>query len=148
METHLSLFQGTVFGDLETILIDGEPYFPASRCAKLLGYVNPRKAILDHCKHVVKRDGVSRTTNQHGTSTMQTVMTNYIPEGDLYRLIVRSNLPAAREFDHWLFDDALPSIRVNGAYIAPAVLDKVLEQPDTFNNLMRALERELRLRKA
>ncbi len=148
METHLSLFQGTVFGDLETILIDGEPYFPASRCAKLLGYVNPRKAILDHCKHVVKRDGVSRTTNHHGTSTMQTLMTNYIPEGDLYRLIVRSNLPAARAFERWLFDDALPSIRSNGAYIAPAVLDKVLEQPDTFDSLMRALERELRIRKA
>jgi prophage antirepressor-like protein len=79
---------------------------------------------------------------------MQTVMTNYIPEGDLYRLIVRSNLPAARAFERWLFDDALPSIRSNGAYIAPAVLDKVLEQPDTFDSLMRALERELRIRKA
>ncbi|MDL2234633.1 hypothetical protein LJC07_00575 [Christensenellaceae bacterium OttesenSCG-928-L17] len=148
METHLSLFHNTMFSNLETILIDGEPYFPASRCAKLLGYVNPRKAILDHCKHVVKRDGVSRTTNQHGTSTMQTVTTNFIPEGDLYRLIVRSNLPAAREFDRWLFDDALPSIREHGAYITPGVLDKVLEQPDTFADLMRALEQELRLHKA
>jgi prophage antirepressor-like protein len=38
---------------------DGKPYFPATECAVILGYKNPRKAILDHCKGVTKRDSLS-----------------------------------------------------------------------------------------
>ena len=41
-----------------------------------------------------------------------------IPEGDVYRLIVRSKLPAAEKFEKWVFDEVLPSIRKSGGYIA------------------------------
>ncbi len=36
---------------------------------------------------------------------------NFIPEGDLYRLIARSELPAAERFERWIFDEVLPIIR-------------------------------------
>ena len=42
----------------------------------------------------------------------------FIGEGDVYRLIVSSQLPAAVEFEHWLFDEVLPSIRKHGGYLA------------------------------
>jgi anti-repressor protein len=42
---------------------------------------------------------------------------NFIPEGDVYRLIVRSKLPSAEKFESWVFDTVLPSIRRNGGYI-------------------------------
>ena len=42
----------------------------------------------------------------------------FIPEGDVYRLIVRSKLPAAERFERWVFEEVLPSIRQNGGYIA------------------------------
>lgn len=45
---------------------------------------------------------------------MQT--TRFIPEGDLYRLIVHSKLPAAERFEKWVFDEVLPSIRRTGSY--------------------------------
>lgn len=41
-----------------------------------------------------------------------------IPEGDIYRLIVRSKLPSAEKFEKWVFDEVIPSIRTNGGYIA------------------------------
>ena len=41
-----------------------------------------------------------------------------IPEGDIYRLIVRSKLPSAEKFEKWVFDEVIPSIRKNGGYIA------------------------------
>ena len=41
---------------------------------------------------------------------------NYIPEGDLYRLIVNSKLPAAERFERWVFDDVLPALRKYGGY--------------------------------
>lgn len=42
---------------------------------------------------------------------------SFIPEGDIYRLAARSKLPGAEEFERWIFDEVLPSIRKNGGYI-------------------------------
>lgn len=91
----LQVFQNSEFGELGVLEIEGKPWFPATACAKMLGYANPRKAVLDHCKGegVTKRDGVSQTTNQHGVTTRQAVEMKFINEGNLYRLIVHSKLP-------------------------------------------------------
>lgn len=115
----LKIFESSEFGKLEVVTIEGRPYFPATACAKILGYVNPRDAIKRHCKveGVVKRDGVSFTVNQHGKSSEQIVQTNFISEGNLYRLIVHSKLPAAERFESWVFDEVLPSIRQTGGYL-------------------------------
>jgi prophage antirepressor-like protein len=95
---------------LEILTIDGKPYFPASVCAKILGYKNPRDAINKHClgDGVAKRDGVVVTVNQYGKASEQTVEKTYINEGNLYRLIVRSKLPSAVRFERWVFDKLLP----------------------------------------
>lgn len=57
--------------------------------AATLGYTNTSKAISDHCRGVTNRypivDSLGRT--QEAT---------FISEGDVYRLIVSSQLPAAR----------------------------------------------------
>lgn len=116
--TELQIFNNAEFGSVRTLEIDGKPYFVASDVAKSLGYANPRDAILRHCKGVVKHDGVSKTTNQYGTTTEQTMELNFIPEGDIYRLITHSKLPSAERFETWVFDEVLPSIRKNGGYIA------------------------------
>ncbi len=91
------------------MMIDGKPYFPATTCAKILGYSNPRKAILDHCKEdgVTKRDVVFQTTNQHGVTSNQTVSKKFISEGNLYRLITHSKLPTVERFEKWVFDEVL-----------------------------------------
>ncbi|MDE7362959.1 MAG: hypothetical protein K2N38_13610 [Oscillospiraceae bacterium] len=125
----LKVFSSTEFGELGVMLIDGKEYFPATQCAITLGYKNPKDAIIRHCKGVVKRD----LPTNGGTQTV-----NYIPEGDLYRLIVSSKLPKAEEFEHWVFDTVLPQIRHNGGYIgnveeliartATAVVTEVVKQ--------------------
>ena len=43
---------------------------------------------------------------------------NFIPEGDVYRLITHSKLPSAEKFESWVFDEVLPAIRKTGGYIA------------------------------
>ncbi len=112
MVNDLKVFSSTEFGELGVMLIDGKEYFPATQCAKILGYKNPKDAILRHCKGVVKRD---LPTN----GGVQSV--NYIPEGDLYRLIVSSKLPGADKFERWVFEEVLPSIRRTGCYGAPDI---------------------------
>lgn len=101
------IFRNSEFGDLQVIYVDDKAYFPATECAKILGYVRPTNAVRDHCKGVVKM----MTPSNGGIQEK-----GYIPEGDLYRLIIRSNLPAAEKFEHWVFDDVLPSIRKQGFY--------------------------------
>ena len=45
----LKIFQNSEFGELGVMIIDGKEYFPATQCAKILGYSNPQKAVRDHC---------------------------------------------------------------------------------------------------
>ena len=104
----LKVFSSTEFGELGVMLIDGKEYFPATQCAALLGHENPARAVRKYCKGVTK----TVTPTNGGTQTV-----NYIPEGDLYRLIVSSKLPQAEKFERWVFDEVLPSIRHNGGYV-------------------------------
>ena len=103
----LQIFNSGEFGEIRTIEIDGKPYFVGTDVAKALGYSNPRKAILDHCKGVTKRD----TPTSSGIQSM-----SYINEGDLYRLIMKSKLPSAEKFESWVMDEVLPTIRKTGSY--------------------------------
>lgn len=113
----LMIFNNPRFGKVRTIQEGDRVLFCAKDVAAALGYKNTRDAISRHCKGVVKRDGVSMTTNQHGTTTEQQVEMAFIPEGDVYRLAAKSELPGADEFEGWIFDEVLPSIRRNGGYI-------------------------------
>ncbi|WP_296972587.1 phage antirepressor KilAC domain-containing protein [Tepidanaerobacter sp. EBM-38] len=128
----LRVFNHTEFGELSVLVVEGKEYFPATECATILGYANPRDAISRHCRRegIVKHDGVSITTNQYGTSTKQIVEKTYITEGNLYRLIVRSNLPAAERFERWVFDEVLPSIRKYGMYATDVLIDEMLGNPE------------------
>lgn len=50
---------------------------------------------------------------------------NIIPESDMYRLVMRSNLPKAIEFQDWICEEVIPSIRKTGGYgNAPKALPK------------------------
>lgn len=106
---NLQVFRNEQFGEVRTIEEDGKILFCGSDCAKALGYTRPGKAIIDHCKGVLKRDTLTAGGKQ---------AVSFIPEGDLYRLITHSKLPAAEKFESWVFDEVLPSIRKHGGYIA------------------------------
>lgn len=105
----VQIFENEEFGRVRTVEIDGRPYFAATDIATALGYTNPNKAVNDHCRAITKR-----STPISGK--IQSI--NFIPEGDIYRLVVRSKLPSAERFETWVFDEVLPSIRKNGGYIA------------------------------
>ncbi|MEB5927666.1 phage antirepressor, partial [Enterococcus faecalis] len=39
-----------------------------------------------------------------------------IPESDIYRLVIKSNLPNAEQFEEWVMEEVLPQIRKTGSY--------------------------------
>ena len=58
---------------------------------------------------------------------------SFIPEGDVYRLIVGSKLPAAEKFETWLFDTVVPSIRKYGMYATTPMLRQFQENPELIH---------------
>lgn len=106
----LQIFSNPEFGSIRTLDEDGKVIFAATDVAKALGYSNPRDAISKHCRYVAKRDV------PHPQAPDKTIEMSFIPEGDVYRLITHSNLPDAEKFEHWLFDDLLPTLRKTGSY--------------------------------
>ncbi|GIM30116.1 hypothetical protein CPJCM30710_27820 [Clostridium polyendosporum] len=106
---NLQAFNSSEFGQVRVVMVGEKPYAVASDVARALGYSNPRDAISRHCRYVVKHDTV--TTQGNKTSIA------IIPEGDIYRLIVKSKLSAAVKFESWVFDEVLPSIRKTGGYV-------------------------------
>ena len=137
MSNEIQKFYHNEFGELEVLTIEDKYYFPASKCASILGYSNVRDAIKRHCKGVVFHDSLT-------TGGMQS--TNYIPEGDVYRLIIRSKLPGAQRFEAWVFDEVLPSIRKHGAYIMPELLEKLQKNTEENARLIATLAAEQRER--
>jgi len=102
-------FQSQGFS-IRAVEIDGEPWFVGIDVAEALGYVNPGKAVRDHCKGVTKQTPLS---TKGGTQQVR-----IINEPDLYRLIINSQLPAADKFERWVFEDVLPTLRKTGRYQA------------------------------
>ncbi len=129
----LQIFKNTEFGEVRTIEENGKVLFCGSDCAKALGYTNPNKAVNDHCRAITKRSTPISGKQQE---------INFIPEGDLYRLIAHSKLPSAEKFESWVFDEVLPSIRKHGAYMTPEKLEEVILNPDTMIKLCTALKEE------
>ncbi len=116
----LQVFKNPKFGDVRTITEGNKVLFCGADIAKALGYKNPRKALNDHCRYVTKRYvGVQTGTKADGTPATQQIAMSFILEGDVYRLAAKSELPGAAEFESWIFDVVLPSIRKTGGYAHP-----------------------------
>lgn len=105
----VTIFSKEEFGAVRVLEEDGRTLFCGSDVAKALGYARPNDAIAAHCRATVKRSTPI-------SSKMQEI--NFIPEGDVYRLITHSKLPEAEKFESWVFDEVIPSIRKTGGYIA------------------------------
>ena len=116
MVNELRTFTKEEFGTVRTMMINGKPYFCAKDVATALGYAKPRNAIATHCKGALKRGVPTEGGNQEMT---------FIPEGDIYRLIVKSKLPSAERFESWVFDEVIPSIRKNGMYATDDLLNNL-----------------------
>lgn len=119
----LKIFEHPMFGELRTIVIDGEMYFCGIDVAKSLGYSNPNNAITRHCRHSLKRGvGVHTSDKVDGTPVYQQIEMTFINAGDVYRLTARSKLEGAEKFESWIFDEIVPSVMQTGAYQVPGTL--------------------------
>ena len=130
MDNKIEIFKNEQFGEVRTILEGEKVLFCAADVAKALGYTNPNKAVNDHCRAITKR-----STPISGK--VQSI--NFIPEGDVYRLIIRSKLPAAEKFELWVFDEVIPTIRKTGSYMTDSLLERIQKEPAVIVEFAQAL---------
>lgn len=120
--------------EVRTFLENDVPYFVANDVAKTLGYKNPSKATNDHCKKAIETWG--------NDSLGRRQKFKIIPESDVYRLIIKSNLPSAEKFEAWVMEEVLPQIRKHGMYAT----DELLNNPDLLIEVATKLKEEKTLR--
>lgn len=105
----LKIFENEEFGQIRTVMRDGEVWFVGKDVAEILGYVDPNKAIAMHVDEEDKlNDKMASSLGQRGGWL--------INESGLYGLILSSKLPSARKFKHWVTSEVLPAIRKTGIY--------------------------------
>jgi prophage antirepressor-like protein len=64
MDNKVQVFNNAEFGSLELLLENDKIYFPATECAKILGYAGPENAVVRHCRWSLKR-GLPHPHNQY-----------------------------------------------------------------------------------
>ncbi|MDD3030691.1 MAG: Bro-N domain-containing protein [Alphaproteobacteria bacterium] len=112
----------------------GEPWFVAKDVADVLslGNSNSSVALLDD--------------DEKGIHTVETLGGNQemtvVNESGLYSLILRSRKPEAKKFKKWVTSEVLPSIRKHGAYMTPATIDEIADNPDLLIQLATKLKHE------
>ena len=105
----VKIFNSEEFGQIRTVVIDGEPWFVGKDVAAALGYEKERNALQ---KHVDTDDALKRGVLTNGGVQEMTV----INESGLYSLIFGSKLESAKKFKHWVTSEILPSIRKTGMF--------------------------------
>lgn len=130
----LQIFKNSDFGELRTIVKEGEPWFVAIDVCKALEIANSRMAVerLDE-----DEKDVSLTDTLGGKQQMQV-----ISESGLYSLALGSRKPQAKPFKRWVTHEVIPSIRKHGAYATPATIESLIQNPESGIKLLTALKNE------
>lgn len=97
---------------VRVVVIEGEPWFVLTDVATILGYEQAQKAkrVLSDGEYSLPPRETKADLGVRGS--LPTIVT----ESGLYRLIMRSNQPAAKPFQDWVVQEVLPTIRKTGKY--------------------------------
>lgn len=109
----IQIFNNPEFGNIRTVVIDGEPWFVGVDIAKALGYKKPTDAVNNN---VDEGDSTREGVCDRNNHIQQAIVIN---ESGMYSLIFGSKLESAKKFKKWVTSEVLPSIRRTGAYGQP-----------------------------
>lgn len=128
----LQIFKNSDFGELRTIVKEGEPWFVAIDVCKALEVSNPTVA-------VSRLDGDEVAKFNLGSLSGES---NIVSESGLYSLALGSRKPQAKPFKRWVTHEVIPSIRKHGAYATPATIESLIQNPESGIKLLTALKEE------
>ena len=122
--TNVEKFNSPMFGDLRTSRNDdGEYLFCLADVCKSLGLETNKVIKRLECSPLTIRVASEVISRGKATGRMQELDMYFITEPDLYRCIFQSRKPSARKFQDWVFDEVLPALRKEGAYVVATQQD-------------------------
>lgn len=130
---NLQVFESKEFGNIRTVMQDGEPWFVGKDVAESLGYKDTVKAIKAHVDCEDKE--VAKYPTLGGIQSV-----TIINESGLYALIFGSKLESAKQFKHWVTSEVLPSIRKTGKYTSAKLTD---EHVKALDYIMKSTKEQL-----
>ena len=107
----MQVFNNEQFGEVRTVLRDGEPWFVAAdvcRALELGQVTNTIRRLDEDEKALISIKGISRGNDQ----------VSIVNEPGLYSLVLGSRKPEAKAFKRWITHDVIPAIRKTGGYLA------------------------------
>ena len=108
----LKIFNYNEFGEIRTVMKDGEPMFCLADVCKALDITH-----VTDVKNRLKQDGVGTAEVIDSMGRKQNA--TFINESNLYKTIFQSRKESAERFTDWVTTEVLPSIRKTGAYGKP-----------------------------
>ena len=117
----IKIFENEQFGKIRIAGTSDKPLFCLIDVARALEYSNPSKAVIDHCKGVT----VLETPTNGGVQNIK-----FGTEGQVYRLVLKAKTQKAEDFQDWVTDEVLPSIRKTGQY-------NMFKVPQSFAEALR-----------
>lgn len=143
----IQIFNNPEFGEVRTVMIDGEPWFVAKDVAIALGYKNTNQSVKDNTEEEDR--GASPIMTPSGTQQMV-----IINESGLYSLIFGSKLDSAKKFKRWVTSEVLPALRKTGGYRVPQTIPEQIQllaqgnvelnrRVDTLSDRMDKIELDL-----
>ncbi|CAB3989942.1 Hypothetical predicted protein [Paramuricea clavata] len=129
------LKNSALIGDNEITTIQSDDgsdtfYFAGKELATALGYVRTRDVVTRHTKEWM-RTTLRNIRGPGNTAPFVNIPGGvqpnrvFVTEPGLYSLVFGSRLPTAEDFQRWVFEDVLPSIRKTGTYTLPGVMNMI-----------------------
>lgn len=132
----ITIMENPRFGQVRKVLVDGEWFYVAKDVAAALGYKNTKKALSDHCGYgVTKRYPIVDNLGRQQEARI-------IPKPDVLRLIAQSRLPAAQEFNRWLFEEVAPAAVDTGMYLSPERAQQLFTNPASIIAICQNWQRD------
>lgn len=121
--------------EVRTVQRDGEPWWVLKDVCAILDLGSPHKVAErldeDERNQIPLTDRLGRLQD-----------TAVVSESGLYNVILRSDKPEAKKFKRWVTHEVLPAIRRHGAYLTPAKLEEMMNDPDAWIKVLTALKEE------
>lgn len=145
----LEIFKNEEFGEIRTVIKDGEPMFCLADVCNALEINN-----VSQLKTRLKEDGV--ITNEVIDKLGRKQNATFINEANLYKTIFQSRKESAERFTDWVTTEVLPSIRKTGSYGKPMTTaqkiqllaqgnDELNERVDKVETMIYTLENDMPL---
>ena len=135
---------------LNTVMVDGEPWFRGNDVAHALDHGNPRQAISTHVEEGDRAylKDLGRPSDGRPLKHNDGLQI-FISESGLYSLILGSQKAEAKVFQRWITNEVLPNIRKTRQYTLNTVADmskkraelEIAENRHTHSELQKAVSR-------